>query len=219
MPLSKIDTAALGSAAGNLTIGNSSGEPYGGKLSLTNSGQATAFFWNLGVASAHVGVGVGSSNLKLYNTYATGLIASGKGIDIDTEGRVLMPYQPSFRMRNSTAPNPGAAGLIPWDIADHNIGGHFNTGLSRFTAPVLGVYLITCMVYAYSTDQNGLYLRLNGSPKTESFHNRNDGGSYISHEIATTLRMNPGDYVDLVWTAGQYHLNTTYSFFAGHLLG
>ena len=48
MPLSKIESSGLGLTSGNLNIGSGNGDPYGGELSLTNSGQASSFFWKQG---------------------------------------------------------------------------------------------------------------------------------------------------------------------------
>jgi len=44
--------------------------------------------WNSGIGSGHLGVGAGSSNIKLYNTYTSGTLATGVGIDIGTTGNV-----------------------------------------------------------------------------------------------------------------------------------
>ena len=96
-----IQMSAGGAAAGDMTIqpyggsvsiGNSSSpSTYGGKLSVfatAASQQATVFVQNPGTGSLHLGFAAASSNVKLYNCYADGLLSGGKGIDINSSGNV-----------------------------------------------------------------------------------------------------------------------------------
>jgi hypothetical protein len=81
----RIDTS------GNVGIGTSSPSTYGAKLSVVSSPagtQSTIFLLNPGQGSGHLGVAASSGNIKLYNTYNTGLLADGFGIDIGTTGNV-----------------------------------------------------------------------------------------------------------------------------------
>ena len=75
---------------GSMGIGTTSPGTYGGKLSVISaaSTQATVLIQNPGQGSAHLGFAASSSNIKLYNCYATGLLSGGSGIDIDTNGNV-----------------------------------------------------------------------------------------------------------------------------------
>jgi hypothetical protein len=77
-------------SAGNVGIGSTTPSTYGGKLSIasTSGSQCSVFFLNPGIGSGQIGFAAASSNFKIYNTYADGLLANGKGIDIDTAGEV-----------------------------------------------------------------------------------------------------------------------------------
>ena len=143
MPLSKIDGPALGNILGNLTVGNNNADAYGGKLQVTNGGQATAFFWNLGIGSGHVGFGAASSNLKLYNTYADGILNNGKGIDIDIEGRVTAPNQPYFFYNTCNPVAQTSGSITPRYTVAVTANSAYSTTTGFYTAPVTGVYVFS----------------------------------------------------------------------------
>ena len=75
-------------SAGNVYIGTTDASAYGGKLAIANSGQASMFMWNVGQGSGHIGFAASGSTMRIVNTYTDGLIANGKGIDIDSNGNV-----------------------------------------------------------------------------------------------------------------------------------
>jgi hypothetical protein len=79
-------------SSGNVGIGTSSPSTYGGKLHVASAGstQTSIMIQNPGIGSGHIGFDASSSNIKIYNTYATGLLADGAGIDIDSSGNVLV---------------------------------------------------------------------------------------------------------------------------------
>ena len=81
------------SANGALGIGvgaTGAGSTYGEKLLIAGAGgtQASMMFWNAGQGSGQIGVPASGSNLKIYNTYSTGTLTGGVGIDIDQNGNV-----------------------------------------------------------------------------------------------------------------------------------
>jgi len=77
-------------SSGNVGIGTSSPSTYGGKLHVASAGstQTSIMIQNPGIGSGHIGFDASSSNIKIYNTYATGLLANGAGIDITSSGNV-----------------------------------------------------------------------------------------------------------------------------------
>lgn len=62
----------------------------GGKLwALSLSGQDVSVgVWQQGVASGHVGIAGSSSVMRVVNSYNDGTLANGKGLDIDSDGKV-----------------------------------------------------------------------------------------------------------------------------------
>jgi hypothetical protein len=168
--LSRINSNALGNEdTGDVTIGPLNPAAYGGKLSVTNAGQASMFLWNAGIGSGHVGFTAGSSNLKLYNTYATGIMADGKGIDIDIQGRVIFPNQPRAVVTFSGTFSSKTYAANEQVIADlqnsNNTAGFYSTTTGLWTCPVAGWYMASaqlCMNPA-TTQSNRLVLRRNGA--------------------------------------------------------
>jgi hypothetical protein len=77
-------------SSGNVGIGTTDTTTFGAKLYVSSAGsaQASMMVWNPGIGSGQVGVAAASSNLKVYNTYSTGTLAGGVGIDIDQNGNV-----------------------------------------------------------------------------------------------------------------------------------
>ena len=77
-------------SSGNVGIGSSSPGTYSEKLIVASAGsaQASMMLQNPGIGSGQLGIAAASSNLKIYNTYTDGLLANGKGIDIDLNGNV-----------------------------------------------------------------------------------------------------------------------------------
>jgi hypothetical protein len=65
-------------------------------------------------------------------------------------GFPLTPNRPSFSVSYSGGVTADGT-IIPWNVTTalgrHNIGGHYNTGTGRFTAPVAGRYLFQAQVH------------------------------------------------------------------------
>jgi len=79
-------------SSGNVGIGTSAPSTYGGRLSVVSVGstQSTVMVQNPGQGTCHLGFASTGSNVKLYNCYATGTLAGGAGIDIDSSGNLLV---------------------------------------------------------------------------------------------------------------------------------
>lgn len=107
-------------ASGNVGIGNTTPSTYGAKLtvaSLTGT-QASIMVTNPGQGSGHLGIAAAGSNVKLYNTYTSGTLATGKGIDITAGGYV--------GFNNLTPAHPVCIGTAP--VAEQLVGIRVYTG-------------------------------------------------------------------------------------------
>ena len=62
-------------------------------------------------------------------------------MQIDSAGRVTMPYQPAFKAHVVGSPSHVSTSPIPFSTTSLNIGAHFNTANYTFTVPVAGVYV------------------------------------------------------------------------------
>jgi len=78
-------------SSGNLCLGTTA--TLGAKFGVYGTGSGSNNYiqiTNPGIGTACIGVQGTSSNVKIYNSYASGTLATGAGIDIDTSGRVLV---------------------------------------------------------------------------------------------------------------------------------
>jgi hypothetical protein len=132
---------------------------------------------------------------------------------IDTSGRVTMPYQPAFRAYySSTSTRIGGGNTtVPFDTAELNVGGHYNTSTGRFTAPVAGVYQINLVTQHDGNigDAGWIDIRKNGAETRVRYEEALTGTSYNAGGISTTIYLNVGDYI----TA---HASTTAVWWSHH---
>ena len=77
---------------GSVAIGNTTTGGYGEKLMIASASgtQSSLMLLNPGTGSGQIGISAASTNFKIYNTYSTGTLAGGVGIDIDSSGNVLV---------------------------------------------------------------------------------------------------------------------------------
>lgn len=121
-------------SAGNVYIGTTDASAYGAKLAIANVGQASLFMWNSGQGSGHIGFPASGSTMRIVNTYTDGLIANGKGIDINANGNVGVGWNPDNNWHLSV--NSGAsvgAGAFLSTASTNIIGGLFENSNASFT--------------------------------------------------------------------------------------
>jgi hypothetical protein len=125
---------------------------------------------------------------------------------VDTSGRVTKPFQPAFRARKTasqTIQNNSADIKVTFDTADTNIGSHYNTSTSRFTAPVAGWYHFNAffMYESFPTDWAYSFIRfvLNGSSSnSEIMYGRIPSGSnYLTLCASTYYYLSVNDYFEV----------------------
>jgi len=143
---------------------------------------------------------------------------------IDSVGRVTMPYQPAFQVKDLYTPSIPAngTGIATAGNVDVNRGNCYNTSNGRFTAPVTGAYLFSASVQEYNSG-SGNYISLSfykngGSTTIETVSGV--GGTYNNHKQlnhTAILQLNAGDYVNMFCYRGARDYIQNY--FNGHLIG
>ena len=213
-------TLTFGSA-NNRNIFNTSGATTGysyGMLSNTGGtlllgvADSGAGFWSSGSSSAYMGtIGTtGSTAFSIATNNTTRL-------NIDSSGRVTMPYQPSFRIgRNSGDISSGS--VILFNSTYHNTGSHYNAANGRFTAPIAGRYLIGFTGFNVSGTSTQTILRKNGSNIGYSL---SYGATYTMLTQVMVVELAVNDYVDVYVSAGFVYASGSVSdcTFTGHLIG
>ena len=156
----------------------------------------------------------------VYLTYGNDTV----GMQIDGSGRVTMPGQPCFyayRIANWTT----VPGVVIFDTASVNVGGHYNILNGRFTAPVAGTYLFTVYIMSYTTLNtfNDAWLRKNAGSSLVGCWLRpwsgNTNGAVNSMSVYITLAAS--DFIDFYVNNGPafYSDGNAWIRFGGHLIG
>ena len=143
------------------------------------------------------------------------------GMQINNDGIVTKPLQPSFRVgRNAGNVNGGT--YVVHNVVVHNVGSHYSTSNGRFTAPVAGSYQFNVRLIntsgAYNTDLAAL--RINGSAANAANMHDVASVSHAGNSLSTTFYLSAGDYVQVysqshtVYGTAEQHCQ-----FSGHLIG
>jgi len=144
---------------------------------------------------------------------------------IHSDGEVTKVKQPGFFTRRAVGGDGRAAQAQEWSVTgtgSFNTGNHFNASNGRFTAPVAGRYIFTAAPGYKQTsyDYNFKFL-INGGQQSEPVRIIDGGDDLTSHSGFTgtvIYNLNANDYVQ-VEVGYIHHVNLTYNFFMGYLLG
>ena len=148
---------------------------------------------------------------------------------ISSDGEVTKPKQPGFYARRTTSGDGrSAGGITEWHISgtgSYNEGGHFKTSgtdQGSFVAPVTGKYYFAAQPgYKQSGQDFQFYFRINGTNISEPVRIIDGGDDLTSHSAFTgtcIVYMTAGQKFD-IYIGQTHHVNTTYNFFCGYLIG
>ena len=138
-------------------------------------------------------------------------------MSIDPYGRITKPNQPYFYAKGPESNQTLSNGAdLQFNNAIYNVGGHFNTGTYRFTAPIAGKYLFTWSVFYQNSGGGRCSLKVNNT----AYNNlQMDVGVGMSQ--SAIMYLNAGDYASVGdWqniSGGVFYVG--HSHFSGMLLG
>ena len=151
-------------------------------------------------------------------------------VNVDTAGRVTMPYQPAFfaYFSSNTAISSGVY-TVSYDLTAYNTGNHFSTSTSTFTAPVSGVYQFNTAISIDSNSSVFGYLSsevlVNGGTRwIGGWHSKGSHSGYHAAKTSFSLYLSANDTVKHRYensTAATLLGGTgsPQTFFSGYLVG
>ena len=218
---------------GTATDANWNTAAYGNReVSIDGGGgYGVLHFRGDGAGSTNTRFSMGVGDQKFYMAYDD--VAGAHRMEIDNAGRVTMPGQVSFKAHGqdnayiTTSPLgfPSLSGR-----GAHNIGNHYNTANSTFTAPVAGRYLFHVHVGIVRMTSTGGYiypnLEVNSASimytyNNQSFSNSGSWNQYANSHMTQIVSLAANDVVRVTvqWGSADYYNGPGELSFAGCLLG
>ena len=106
---------------------------------------------------------------------------------------------------------------VPWNTIQYNIGDCFNGGI--FTAPFDGIYYFNVHARTYSNKDTDIYLQVNGSDKSRSYHKNSDSGGYDTLTLSCQFKLQKGDSVNVRYSGTFFRPDyVQWNHFEGHLI-
>ena len=157
-------------------------------------------------------------------------------LTVDSTGRILTPARPAFSVRGTGSwvdVSDGSNVTIAMATVDINVGSHYDTSTYRFTAPIAGIYQISCNIYLRNnggtSSDSGTYgyikFQKNGATvnRLEAIHGYlNHGDADQNHQLVGILDLAVNDYVTCSMESaggGTSSYHGAGSSFHGYLVG
>jgi hypothetical protein len=140
---------------------------------------------------------IGKSALQYYNGSAW-----VDGLQLDSIGRINIPYQPMFSGYRNTSPSTVSAGsVIIHNVVLTDIGSCYNQSTGRFTCPVAGKYMVYIGAHGENTAPLRNGVRKNGTIVVEEYSSGPTGHYGMVGRMAI-LTCAAGDYLENYTTLG-----------------
>ena len=212
-------------ASGNVGIGTTAPvgkfEVRGGRSWFTGNNE----LYSLAV---RYGAGTGTMYIGATNSTNSSMQFSNGGgaalFNIDWDGNVTMPKQPSFYAdvsSSTTFQGDVSNGIAIFNRATVNIGNHYSTATGKFTAPVAGTYVFSIGAFCSSPIAQFWFV-VNGN-RSESFLVAAAGAQNTILSASGMMRLEAGDSLGVLPYTGTANVtlspSSLHTFFRGHLIG
>ena len=166
----------------------------------------------------------GGADHEIFFETHNGGVSHREVMRIDKDGYLRKPYQPAFRVGKTTGQSGSGGSFIDpisFQQTDFNIGNHFSTSTSKFTAPVAGRYIFnwSVSINRNSASYTGVYSYVNGSylDWTNSF--QYSAPSWFPHDASIIVNLAANDTFHIVGRQDSNASIDNSGWFAGYLLG
>ena len=201
------DLTGDGGANANAFVGTKAkGTYYSGLEMSSTSGHVGGWIGHYGASA--------STRALEARVGGTGLNASDVGaMRIDVSGRVTMPQQPMFALKNTTDASHYKGATI-----QINQGSHWDNVNGKFTAPIAGKYYFFGGLQSSGAGAFYWALYKNGTMQT-SFYNDPNGGTYLHASVGHIISLAASDYVEFKMAGSQSANTGGQNHFSGFLIG
>ena len=140
-----------------------------GEIRFVNKDATTSYVGQAGIRAFRDGADDATA-LGFYTEVTGGSMT--ERMRIDSDGNVTKPNNPAFYSYLSASAPTGtsASTTVAFDSTMFNIGSHFNTGTSQFTAPVDGVYYFNLNVSLNGVNDSSYYFGFYFQTSNEGLH-------------------------------------------------
>lgn len=198
---------------GETVVGRSNSVEEGGQISFARASDNSSY-WNVDA--------FGSTSTPTLRFFNDGTVK----FQIDSSGRVNMPYQPVFHARgggSQSISGTGALNIIQINTPEVNIGSYFNGTTYRFTSPVSGNYYFHGKATTSTATSTGPAITLvkNGTSVLELAINYTNI-NYTTFSGGGIVSLVANDYIQLgVWNYNNtsFTLDTSRCSLTGFLIG
>jgi len=160
------------------------------------------------------------STLYVDNIYSK--TGTSQALEIDSDGRVLMPVKPAFHVYRN-AGDVGATATIVFNEAELNQGNHYSTSTGLFTAPVAGIYYFSAFGMKTNNTQGDLGIRFikNGTAVIGTWMFQSDGASvHIANHISGAYDLAANDTMGVQVTHSTFYaISNRHNSFSGFFVG
>jgi hypothetical protein len=142
-------------------------------------------------------------------------------LSIDSTGRVTTPARPAFRVYGPTSAwvSFGTAKVTGLTTVDYNIGSHYSTANSEFTAPIDGLYHFYGHFYVNdSASLSTFYITIDDIAYSHTyFASQEDASGDNTVTFSETFQLTANQTVAIKGNSGEFF--SLYSSFGGYLVG